>query len=147
MFTYDNANKISWWIGGPKFLDKPHTFNIVFNRFSKQKGVLFSLSVFFLKRYHALRCYPQESYYNLARAFHQIDLLPQAIFYYNKCLQSQSIKAGPDVQQDPAKAVGSNQKLTIFSTERFAAYNLTRIYLNSGAKIPALKLLRKYPLQ
>ncbi|XP_075239211.1 general transcription factor 3C polypeptide 3-like isoform X2 [Convolutriloba macropyga] len=116
-------------------------------RFSKQKGVLFSLSVFFLKRYHALRCYPQESYYNLARAFHQIDLLPQAIFYYNKCLQSQSIKAGPDVQQDPAKAVGSNQKLTIFSTERFAAYNLTRIYLNSGAKIPALKLLRKYPLQ
>merc|ERR1712226_303927 len=109
-------------------------------RFSKQKGTLFSLSVFFLKRYHALRQNDQESYYNLGRAFHQIDLLPQAIFYYNKCLEASPVQI---FQHDKMR---QRQSVTCYSTARFAAHNLSRIYLNSGAKVPAVKLLRQYPL-
>ena len=101
-------------------------------RFSKQKGTLFTLSIFFLKRYHALRNNPQESFYNIGRAFHQIELYPQAIDYYRKSLSCKPLKA-----ESSSKA---------YSTEMYTAHNLSRIYLNSGAKVPAMKLLKQYAL-
>lgn len=40
-----------------------------------------------MKRYEKLRGPCQETYYNVARMFHQMNILPVAIHFYNKCLQ------------------------------------------------------------
>ena len=102
-------------------------------RFSRLKATLFALAIFFLKRYHIFRDNPQESFYNIGRAFHQIEILPQAIYYYEKCLK-QPTKKADDTRQS-------------FSVHRYAVHNLYRIYMSSGSKSLALNVLKKYPLE
>ena len=101
-------------------------------RFSRLKGTLFTLAIFFLKRYHIFRDNPQESLYNIGRAFHQIEVLPQAIYYYEKCLLQ------------PARQADDTGRS--YSIHRYAVHNLYRIYMGSGSKTLALSLLKKYPL-
>lgn len=59
-----------------------------------------------------------ETYYNIARAFHQIGMLPTAIHYYKLVLHS-----------DPGELVKQNEELLDLKKE--AAFNLHLIYLQS----------------
>lgn len=84
----------------------------------------------FLRRYLDERQLCQESYYNIARAFHQLDLKYIAVHYYNKvlslCSSSNGHSPGPD------------------SLHREAAFNLSLIYHQSGQAVLARSLLHRY---
>jgi general transcription factor 3C polypeptide 3 (transcription factor C subunit 4) len=73
----------------------------------------------FFKKYMQLRGNgQQETYYNMARAFHQIGLLPSAIHFYKLVLE-----------QDPGDLVKRHADLLDLRKE--AAFNLHLIYLQS----------------
>lgn len=41
----------------------------------------------FMNRYQQLRGENQETYYNIGRMFHQMNILPLAMYFYGKCLK------------------------------------------------------------
>ena len=80
----------------------------------------------FLQRYAALRGNPAEASYNCARALHHLGLVHLAAPLYERALEEAEGGGGGD---DPS---------------REAAYNLSRIYMASGANNLARQLLRRY---
>lgn len=40
-----------------------------------------------MNRYQRLRGDNQETYYNIGRMFHQMNILPLAMYFYEKCLK------------------------------------------------------------
>lgn len=87
----------------------------------------------FFKKYMQLRGKEgrQESYYNMARAFHQIGLLPSAIHFYNLVLE-----------EDPGDLVKQNANYLDLKKE--AAFNLHLIYLQSENHLLARMYLENY---
>ena len=84
----------------------------------------------FLQRYGALRGNPAEASYNCARALHHLGLVHLAAPLYERALE----EAGQQQQ-----AGGEEDDIS-----REAAYNLSRIYMASGAHNLARQLLRRY---
>lgn len=98
-------------------------------KYSTNKHTLMTQVIAFLTKYKDLRGSDasQEVNYNIGRTFHQLDLLPQAIFYYKKALNSKPTIAD-----------------TMFDLTCDIAYNLHLIYLNSGQPAIANMYLHKY---
>ncbi len=103
--------------------------HIACQKFTKSRHALVTQMIAFLTKYENLRGVEasQEIFYNIGRAFHQLELLPQAIFYYNKALAS-----SPAID-DP-----------MFDLKCDIAFNLHLIYLNSGQPNLANMYLQKY---
>lgn len=98
-------------------------------KYSTNKHALMLQVIAFLAKYENLRGFEaaQEVNYNIGRLFHQLEMLPQAIFYYKKALNSQS-----SILSD------------MFDLKCDIAYNLHLIYLNSGQPLIANMYLQKY---
>lgn len=98
--------------------------------FSKK---LFYLALAFFKKYMQLRGEDgkQETYYNMARAFHQIGLLPSAIHFYKLVLE-----------EDPGDLV--KQHANLLNLKKEAAFNLHLIYLQSENHLLARMYLENY---
>ncbi|VDD95624.1 unnamed protein product [Enterobius vermicularis] len=95
----------------------------------------------FMKRYEKLRGPCQETYYNVARMFHQMNILPVAIHFYNKCLQEEI----PQVQiTDFDTGTLIKVKAERYNLRPMAAHNLALIYRESGNISKATMLLKKY---
>lgn len=87
----------------------------------------------FFKKYTQLRGKEgqQETYYNMARAFHQIGLLPSAIHFYKLVLK-----------EDPGDLV--KQHANLLDLRKEAAFNLHLIYLQSENHLLARMYLENY---
>ncbi|EFN89464.1 General transcription factor 3C polypeptide 3 [Harpegnathos saltator] len=98
-----------------------------------KKNQLLIQALAFFKKYMQLRGDEgqQESYYNMARAFHQIGLLPTAIHFYKLVLE-----------EDPGDLVKQNANLLDLRKE--AAFNLHLIYLQSENYLLARMYLENY---
>ncbi|XP_065214055.1 general transcription factor 3C polypeptide 3 [Planococcus citri] len=98
------------------------------SKFSTNRHSFTSQCLAFLYKYQNLRGEPmnQEINYNFARAFHQLELFPQAIHYYKKALECK-----------PAVSDMYDLKAEI-------AYNLHVIYMSSGQPRVANMYLQKY---
>ncbi|KAG8306544.1 general transcription factor 3C polypeptide 3 [Homalodisca vitripennis] len=101
-------------------------------KFSAKKHSLVTQSVAYFWKYKELRGREglQESHFNIARAFHQLGLLPSAIHHYKKALEAKS------------KFIDDNAEH--LNLQREAAFNLHLIYLSSGTRDVARMYLEKY---
>lgn len=101
-------------------------------KFSAKKHSLVAQAIAYFWKYRELRGPDglQEFHYNMGRTFHQLGLLPQAIFHYKQAL---------DVKSDFLK-----QNEGLLDLKREAAFNLHLIYLVSGAREIARMYLEKY---
>uniref|UniRef100_A0A915BUF8 General transcription factor 3C polypeptide 3 n=1 Tax=Parascaris univalens TaxID=6257 RepID=A0A915BUF8_PARUN len=95
----------------------------------------------FMNRYQRIRGDCQETNFNIARMFHQMNILPLAIHFYQKCLDSK-VPMVAVVDEDSGEE-------TIVPYERYdlrpsAAHNLAIIYETSGNILLARQILLKY---
>ncbi|CAD5117133.1 DgyrCDS5941 [Dimorphilus gyrociliatus] len=100
--------------------------NLMSVRTEKKKNWLVGQAAAFFSKYKEKRKFDQESYYNLGRAMHQMGLLHLAVEMYEKAL------ACPSVESED------------FNLKKETAYNLSRIYLDSGSKNLARMVLSNY---
>lgn len=100
--------------------------NLMSVRTEKKKNWLVGQAAAFLSKYKEKRKFDQESYYNLGRAMHQMGLLHLAVEMYERALACQSVE------------------LEDFNLRKETAYNLSRIYLDSGSKHLARMVLSKH---
>ncbi|XP_072764966.1 general transcription factor 3C polypeptide 3 [Anoplolepis gracilipes] len=102
-------------------------------KMSAKKNQLVIQAFAFFKKYMQLRGKDgkQETYYNMARAFHQIGLLPSAIHFYKLVLE-----------EDPGDLV--KQHANLLDLKREAAFNLHLIYLQSENHLLARMYLENY---
>lgn len=101
-------------------------------KMSAKKNQLVVQALAFFKKYMQLRGNgQQETYYNMARAFHQIGLLPSAIRFYKLVLE-----------EDPGDLVRRHAHLLDLRKE--AAFNLHLIYLQSESYHLARMYLENY---
>ncbi|CAL8094799.1 unnamed protein product [Orchesella dallaii] len=100
----------------------------------------------FLRKYLDLRGRCQESYFNLARAYHFLGFYRQALRYYKKVLTNKPVKDDKFYGGIPCKDDGSvlfvygNQ----FDLKQEAAYNIAHIYKLMGLYSHARMYLFKY---
>lgn len=97
-------------------------------KFADKKNSLITQSIAFLWEYKEFRGSKnlQEVHYNIGRLFHQLGLLPMALFNYKKALETKP----PDMD-------GLDE---LFDLKREIAFNIALIYQSSGS----LKLARHY---
>ncbi|XP_018398982.1 PREDICTED: general transcription factor 3C polypeptide 3 [Cyphomyrmex costatus] len=102
-------------------------------KMSAKKNQLVIQALTFFKKYMQLRGEEgqQETYYNMARAFHQIGLLPSAIHFYKLVLK-----------ENPGDLV--NQHANLLDLRKEAAFNLHLIYLQSENYLLARMYLENY---
>lgn len=102
-------------------------------KFSAKKNQLVIQALAFLKKYSQLRGKDgeQEANYNIARAFHQLGLLPAAIHHYKLVLESPV----PDLVK---------QNSNLLNLKREAAFNLHLIYLQTESNDIARMYLEEY---
>ncbi|XP_047100507.1 general transcription factor 3C polypeptide 3 [Schistocerca piceifrons] len=102
-------------------------------KFSAKKHALVVQGLSFMSLYRKYRGQEgfQEVSYNLGRAFHQLGLLPAAIFNYRNALES---NVSPLIEQSPKR----------LNLQREAAFNLYLIYHSSGSSDIARSYLEKY---
>ncbi|XP_075216915.1 general transcription factor 3C polypeptide 3-like isoform X1 [Lycorma delicatula] len=101
-------------------------------KFSAKKHSLVSQSVAFFSKYKELRGAAgiQEYHYNLGRVYHQLGLLPPALYHYKMALENK-----------PSFVSVFGEK---FDLSREAAFNVHLIYMQSGANDMARMYLEKY---
>ncbi|KAK4321495.1 hypothetical protein Pmani_007691 [Petrolisthes manimaculis] len=92
-------------------------------KFSGKKHSLVVQALAFLNTYVEMRGECQESMYNLGRAHHQLNLLPQAIHYYKLGLECPPAEEPPEETPDGPR----------LDLSREIAFNLSLIYQNSGS--------------
>ncbi|KAL0100094.1 hypothetical protein PUN28_019509 [Cardiocondyla obscurior] len=102
-------------------------------KMSAKKNQLVIQALAFFKKYTELRGKEgqQETYYNMARAFHQIGLLPSAIHFYKLVLK-----------EDPGELI--TQHANLLDLRKEAAFNLHLIYLQSENHLLARMYLENY---
>ncbi|XP_011861817.1 PREDICTED: general transcription factor 3C polypeptide 3 [Vollenhovia emeryi] len=102
-------------------------------KLSAKKNQLVIQALAFFNKYMQLRGKDgqQEAYYNMARAFHQIGLLPSAIHFYKLVLK-----------EDPGDLV--KQHANLLDLRKEAAFNLHLIYLQSENHLLARMYLENY---
>lgn len=100
-------------------------------KFSAKKHSLVAQAIAYFWKYRELRGHDglQEVHYNLGRAFHQLGLLPPAVFHYKKAIEFSS----PFLEQHD-----------ICNLKKEAAFNLHLIYMASGAIDLARMYLENY---
>ncbi|KAL4236009.1 General transcription factor IIIC [Mactra antiquata] len=103
--------------------------HIASQRFAAKRHYLITQGIVFLHNYLELRGRCQESYYNIGRALHQINITYAALHYYKKALNF------------PPCIKNINNT---FDLSKEIAYNMSLIYLQSGAKEYARYLIYKY---
>ncbi|XP_050402015.1 general transcription factor 3C polypeptide 3 isoform X1 [Patella vulgata] len=103
--------------------------HIACQKFSAKKHSLFVQGISMLNKYIELRGECQETYYNMGRALHQLDLKYAAVFYYKKALTFPPVIDHPDA---------------IYDLRRETAFNLSLIYETSGSVEYARVLLQQY---
>ncbi|ESP05339.1 hypothetical protein LOTGIDRAFT_208362 [Lottia gigantea] len=103
--------------------------HIACQKFSAKKHTLFVQGISMLNKYVELRGECQETYYNMGRALHQLDLKYAAVFYYKKALTFPPIIDHPNGIYDLRKEI---------------AFNLSLIYEGSGAIEHARIMLHQY---
>ncbi|MCP9262602.1 RNA polymerase Rpb7 protein [Dirofilaria immitis] len=99
------------------------------------------LGLAFMNRYQQLRGDNQETYYNIGRMFHQMNILPLAMYFYEKCLKTDIPKI---VITDEATGEEFTSEAEEYNLQPMAAHNLALIYLASGNQYVAQNLLEKY---
>ncbi|XP_071569264.1 general transcription factor 3C polypeptide 3-like isoform X1 [Temnothorax nylanderi] len=102
-------------------------------KMSAKKNQLVIQALAFFKKYMQLRGKEgqQETYYNMARAFHQIGLIPSAIHFYKLVLK-----------EDPGDLV--KQHANLLDLRKEAAFNLHLVYLQSENHLLATMCLENY---
>eukprot|EP01132_Coremiostelium_polycephalum_P005343 gene5343-6663_t len=95
------------------------------NRVQPDRHKIVITAFSFLYKYLKLRGETQEAYFNLARAYHQLNISYLAIDYYQKVLEMED--------DNPEH-----------SLKKESAFNLSLIYKNSGETYLANEILRKY---
>lgn len=98
-------------------------------KFAAKRQYLVTQGLAFLNNYLELRGECQETYYNIARALHQINITFAAVHYYNKALNMP-----PSVGDKDGR----------FDLTREIAFNLSLIYHANGSHEYAKYLLNKY---
>eukprot|EP00246_Nothoceros_aenigmaticus_P003425 TRINITY_DN14585_c0_g1_i2.p1 TRINITY_DN14585_c0_g1~~TRINITY_DN14585_c0_g1_i2.p1 ORF type:complete len:363 (-),score=47.56 TRINITY_DN14585_c0_g1_i2:149-1174(-) len=108
----------------------------------------------FLYQYQRLSKYSQESYYNVARAFHHVGFTHLAVLYYEKVLAHfekdhpivtvthQRDEFGAEILKEPVDSV--KKQFGHSDLRREAAHNLHLIYKKSGAVDLARQVLRDH---
>ncbi|XP_068231271.1 general transcription factor 3C polypeptide 3 isoform X2 [Palaemon carinicauda] len=99
-------------------------------KFSGKKHSLVVQACAFLNTYVEMRGECQESMYNMGRAFHQLNLLPQAIHYYKRALECPAVESPPDGP--------------MLDLSREIAFNLALIYQSSGSPNLARMYMFRY---
>ncbi|KAJ9585404.1 hypothetical protein L9F63_002787 [Diploptera punctata] len=97
-------------------------FQMACQKFSAKKHALVTQGLAFMWKYKQLRGEDgyHEIHYNIGRAFHQLGLLPAAIYHYKEVLNFTS----PLTEQYPH----------ILDLKKEAAFNLYLIYMSTGAQ-------------
>ncbi|CAG9540754.1 unnamed protein product [Cercopithifilaria johnstoni] len=95
----------------------------------------------FMNRYQQLRGDNQETYYNIGRMFHQMNILPLAMYFYGKCLKTDIPKL---VVTDEITGKECTVEAEEYNLRPMAAHNLALIYLASGNHYVARNLLERY---
>ncbi|EJD73995.1 TPR Domain containing protein [Loa loa] len=95
----------------------------------------------FMNRYQQLRGDNQETYYNVGRMFHQMNILPLAMYFYGKCLKADIPKI---VVTDEVTGNERTVEAEEYNLQPMAAHNLALIYLASGNHYVARNLLERY---
>lgn len=100
-------------------------------KFAVKKNSLVTQCIAFLWQYKEFRGDNnlQEVHYNMGRLFHQLGLLPAALFHYKKALEVEPLKS--DYGE-------------MFDLKREIAFNISLIYQNSGALALAKYYTEKY---
>nr|CAB3251339.1 general transcription factor 3C polypeptide 3-like [Phallusia mammillata] len=116
--------------------------HIACQKFSEQKNSLIVQGLAFLHKYMRMRDLPQESYYNVGRALHQLGLEHFAIHYYERALD-----CPPPVVKNPVvdgSKVAPPSDASIFDLRCEIAHNLSLIYRRSGNHVMANKVLMEH---
>ncbi|KAK3873926.1 hypothetical protein Pcinc_021104 [Petrolisthes cinctipes] len=96
VFKQDKSNPII-----PLMLGLTFT-HMACQKFSGKKHSLVVQALAFLNTYVEMRGECQESMYNLGRAHHQLNLLPQAVHYYKLALECPPAEETPDLSREIA---------------------------------------------
>ncbi|CEF63081.1 General transcription factor 3C polypeptide 3 [Strongyloides ratti] len=107
---------------------------LIFAHISSKKDIISkhlvaNRAIFFFKRYMELRFNNQEVFYNCGRLFHQLNILPKAIYYYEKVLHDDGCSDLVCLRNDyenPGKLI--KVQPPEYSFKKRAAYNLALIY-------------------
>uniref|UniRef100_A0A914W3B1 General transcription factor 3C polypeptide 3 n=2 Tax=Plectus sambesii TaxID=2011161 RepID=A0A914W3B1_9BILA len=97
--------------------------------------------VAFLNKYERARGVKQEVWYNLGRAFHQLNILYAAVHFYKKVFDSE---APPVVRYDEETGEMKREIAEEYDLKPLAAHNLALIYQTSGNRHLARQVLEKY---
>ncbi|CAI2354459.1 unnamed protein product [Caenorhabditis sp. 36 PRJEB53466] len=94
----------------------------------------------FMKKYSKVRTCQQEIYYNTARMFHQMSILPLAKHFYDKVLE----EAPPTVFAFDDEGNEITKEALRYDLRKMAAHNLALIYRTSGNNYAAREIYEKY---
>ncbi|CAL2045166.1 CBN-TAG-315 protein [Caenorhabditis brenneri] len=94
----------------------------------------------FMKKYSKVRTCQQEVFYNIARMFHQMSILPLAKHFYDKVLRAKP----PNVFAFDEEGNEIVEPATKYDLRKMAAHNLALIYRTSGNILAARELYEKY---
>ena len=83
---------------------------------------------------------PQESYYNLGRAMHQLGLLSAALHYYKQALSLPPVLKEEENEKEDKDKDASD----IFDLQREIAFNLALIYQGSDSHDMARMYIQKH---
>uniref|UniRef100_A0A914CE15 Uncharacterized protein n=1 Tax=Acrobeloides nanus TaxID=290746 RepID=A0A914CE15_9BILA len=100
-------------------------------------------SIAFMYRYQKLRGdHPQEIAYNIGRMFHQLGILSNAIFFYERVLrETETPIVGEPDERTGDVILKSAEK---YDLRRVAAHNLALIYESSGNRPLAREILEEF---
>uniref|UniRef100_A0AC35UHY3 General transcription factor 3C polypeptide 3 n=1 Tax=Rhabditophanes sp. KR3021 TaxID=114890 RepID=A0AC35UHY3_9BILA len=121
---------------------------LIFAHLSSKKDVISkhlvaNRAVFYFKRYSEIRYCNQEVFYNTGRLFHQLNLLPKAIYYYEKVLYDIGCE-DPTVLRPDEFGNMVAECPPEYSFKKRAAYNLALIYRNNQNFSKARQLYEKF---
>uniref|UniRef100_A0A0N5BYJ9 General transcription factor 3C polypeptide 3 n=1 Tax=Strongyloides papillosus TaxID=174720 RepID=A0A0N5BYJ9_STREA len=123
---------------------------LVFAHISSKKDIISkhlvaNRAIFFFKRYMELRFCNQEVFYNCGRLFHQLNIIPKAIYYYEKVLHDDGCRDPVCMRSDPENP-GKWIKVTPpeYSFKKRAAYNLALIYKTNSNFAKARQIYENY---
>lgn len=123
---------------------------LIFAHISSKKDIISkhlvaNRAIFFFKRYMELRFCNQEVFYNCGRLFHQLNILPKAIYYYEKVLHDDGCNDPVCLRNDfenPGKLIKVHPPE--YSFKKRAAYNLALIYKNNLNFVKARQIYEDY---
>eukprot|EP01135_Chromosphaera_perkinsii_P006660 Nk52_evm62s554 gene=Nk52_evmTU62s554 len=110
-----------------------------------ERHKLLAKCLVFILRYSFFRKgYFQEIYFNLGRLFHSVRLLPLAIYYYNRALNSPSGAKVKHGEKKYAKALDDPNASDNSDIRREIAFNLSAVYRDTGQLALFRNILLKY---